>query len=159
MSQSNFFKTMDIAASGMSAEQFRMDIIASNIANVNTVNQTSGEPYRRKFAVINSSEQPEFFLPVGLTDNADNPNTPVGNGVKIAGAEEEKGEQAYKYVYDPTNPRSEKDGKWKGYVKMPNVNIITEMTNLIAASRAYEANAAIVNAAKQMAQKGSSIGK
>lgn len=156
---SNFFKSMDIAASGMSAQRFRMDIISSNIANVNTVNQVSGEPYRRKFAMVNPEDQPRFFMPVGLSDDEDMANTPVGNGVKVSGVIEDNSEDAFKYVYDPGNPRCEKDGKWKGYVKMPNVNIIQEMTNLIEASRAYEANATVINAAKSMAQKGMSIGK
>jgi len=156
---SNFFKSMDIAATGMTANRFQMDIIASNIANVNTVNQVSGQPYRRKFAMITPQDQPKFVLPVGLSDSQDATDTPVGTGVKVAGVVEDNSEQSFKYVYDPTNPRAETEGKWKGYVKMPNINIITEMTNLIAASRAYEANATVINAAKQMAQKGSTIGK
>jgi len=155
---SNFFSSMDTAASGMTAERFRMDIIASNIANVNTVNQVSGEPYRRKFAMIESQEQDDFMLPVGLTED-DDESSPIGGGVRIAGVMEDNSEQSFKYVYDPANPRAEKEGKWKGYVKMPNVNIIQEMTNLISASRAFEANAQVIQAAKQMAQKGASIGK
>jgi len=64
----------------------------------------------------------------------------------------------FRYVYDPTNPSALKDGKMKGYVAMPNVNIISEMTDLIAASRSYEASATAVEAAKGMAQKGLEIG-
>lgn len=155
---SNFFKSMDIAASGMTAERFRMDIIASNIANANTVNQISGDPYRRKFAMVNPETQQEFVLPVGMQDDDDMSASPVGTGVKVAGVREDSSENAFKFVYDPENPKAEADGKWKGYVKMPNINIISEMTNLISASRAYEANATVVQAAKQMFQKGSSIG-
>ncbi len=155
---SNFFKAMDIAASGMTAERFRMDIIAQNISNANTVNQVSGEPYRRKFAMITPKDEPQFMLPVGLTDE-EGEATPVGGGVQIAGVMEDNSPNSFKYVYDPTNPRAEKEGKWKGYVKMPNINIIQEMTNLIAASRAYEANATVVQAAKQMAMKGANIGQ
>lgn len=154
----NFFKSFDIAASGMNAERFRMDVIASNISNANTVNQISGEPYRRKFAMVTPESQPQFMLPVGLTDDEDGAS-PVGHGVKVAGVMEDNSENSFKYVYDPSHPRAEKEGKWKGYVKMPNINIISEMTSLIAASRAYEANATIIQAAKQMAQKGASIGK
>lgn len=156
---SNFFKSMNIAATGMSASRFQMDIIASNIANVNTVNQTTGDPYRRKFAVLSPEDQPQFALPVGMTDDEDMSNTPVGKGVKVSGVSEDQSEDSFKWVYDPGNPKAESDGKWKGYVKMPNINIITEMTNLIAASRSYEANATVINAAKQMAQKGMTIGK
>lgn len=154
----NFFKAMDIAASGMTAERFRMDIIASNISNVNTVNQVTGEPYKRKFAQIVPKDQPQFMLPVGMTDDED-AASPVGNGVQVAGVVEDNSEQSFKYVYDPNNPNAVKEGKWKGYVRMPNINIIQEMTNLIAASRAYEANATVVQAAKQMAQKGASLGQ
>jgi flagellar basal-body rod protein FlgC len=156
---SNFFKSMDIAATGMNASRFQMDIIASNIANVNTVNQTTGDPYRRKFAMITPEDSPKFALPCGLTDGEDMSNSPVGKGVKVSGVAEDNSEQAVKWIYDPENPRAEKEGQYKGYVKMPNINIISEMTNLIAASRAYEANSTVVNAAKQMAQKGMSIGK
>jgi len=155
----NFFKSMDIAASGMDASRFQMDVISSNIANANTVNQVTGDPYRRKFAMVGSEDQPKFMLPVGLEDSEDMANTPVGQGVKVMGVAEDNSENSYKYVYDPSNPKADKEGKWKGYVKMPNINIISEMTNLIAASRAYEANATVINAAKQMAQKGMSIGK
>lgn len=155
---SNFFKAMDIAASGMTANRFQMDVIASNIANVNTVNQVSGDPYRRKFAMVSPEDQPAFALPVGFSDEEGSADTPIGAGVKVSGVVEDNSEDSFKYVYDPGNPRADKEGKWKGYVKMPNINIISEMTNLIAASRAYEANATVVNAAKQMAQKGASIG-
>lgn len=154
---SNFWQSMDVAASGMTAQRFQMDIIASNIANANTSNQVSGEPYRRKFAMMESETQEKFALPVGCFDD-DMEGSPVGKGVKLAGIVEDNTENAFKYVYDPSSPMSEKDGKWKGYVKKPNVNVIQEMTNLIEASRAYEANATIIQAAKQMAQKGASIG-
>ncbi len=155
---SNFFKSLDIAASGMTAQRFQMDIIASNISNANTVNQVSGEPYRRKFAMFEPKEQDhKFALPVGTFDEPDM-DSPSGTGVRLAGVMEDTSEDAFKFVYDPTNPTAEKEGKWKGYVKQPNINVIQEMTSLIAASRAYEANATLVQAAKQMAQKGASIG-
>jgi flagellar basal-body rod protein FlgC len=153
----SFFDSMDVAASGMNAQRFAMDVIASNIANVNTVNQVSGEPYRRKFAHFAPDASKVFALPVGFSEFPE--EFSIGGGVKIEGAYEDNSEDAFKYEYDPTNPRAEKDGKWKGYVKKPNINIIQEMTNLIVASRAYEANATVVQAAKQMAQKGATIGK
>lgn len=155
---SNFFKSMDIAASGMTAQRFQMDVIASNISNANTSNQVSGEPYRRKFAMFDTKDQPQFSMPVGAFEDDDPENSAVGSGVKMVGVMEDNSESAFKFDYDPGNPLAEKEGKWKGYVKKPNVNVIQEMTNLIAASRAYEANATLVQAAKQMAQKGASIG-
>lgn len=151
----NIFRSMDIAATGMSAERFRMDIVANNIANVNTTRTLSGQPYRRQVAVVTSAEAPEFVLPCGLGE--DEEVQAPGSGVKVAGVAEAPGD--FKYVYDPDNPDAIKEGKWKGYVPMPNVNIIQEMTNLITASRAYEANASIVEASKAMAMKALEIGR
>jgi flagellar basal-body rod protein FlgC len=152
----SFFSSMDISASGMTAERFRMDVISGNIANVNTTSTLDGTPYRRKLAVINPSDQPAFMLPCGLDSDSDEISQ-AGQGVKVAGVVDDSSD--YKYVYDPTNPEAVKEGKWKGYVAMPNINIISEMTSLIAASRAYEANASAVEAAKSMAMKALEIGR
>lgn len=151
----SFFDSMDVAATGMTAERFTMDVISTNIANVNTVNTLTGEPYRRKMALINPSSQPKFFLPCGMSDAEPS----AGGGVKVAGIQEDNSPESFKYVYDPTNPNAEKEGKWAGYVKMPNINIISEMTSLIAASRAYEANASVIESAKNMATKALEIGR
>lgn len=150
----NFFGAMDIAATGMSAERFRMDIISNNIANVNTTDPVSGMPYQRQVAVITPTDEPEFVLPAGLGDEEINP---TGKGVQVAGVQLDQSEA--KYVYDPDNPAAIKEGKYKGYVAMSNVNIITEMTSMIAASRAYEANTTTVEAAKSMAMKALEIGR
>lgn len=153
----NFFSSMDIASSAMSAQRFSMDIISQNIANANTQNTVSGTPYRRQVAVITPGEQStQFALPVGLDDDSDDGPKFHGSGVKVGGVAEDQGD--FRYQYDPTNPSAIKEGKMKGYVAMPNVNIISEMTNLIAASRAYEASATSVEAAKGIAMKGLEIG-
>jgi flagellar basal body rod protein FlgC len=80
---SNFFNSMDVAATGMNAQRFQMDIIASNIANANTVNQVSGEPYRRKLAHFSPDTPNQFVLPVGMSDNGE--EFTIGGGVKIEG--------------------------------------------------------------------------
>lgn len=154
----NFFNSMDIAASGMSAERFRMDVISQNIANANTQNTISGTPYQRQVAVVTPGQDggTPFALPVGLDDDDDDGPAFNSTGIKVAGVATDSSD--FRYVYDPTNPAAQKEGKWKGYVAMPNVNIITEMTDLIAASRAYEANATAVEAAKGIAMKGLEIG-
>jgi len=152
----DFFRSMDVAASGMRAEQFRMDVTAENIANVNTTSSVDGTPYRRKMAVITPADEPEFMLPAGLSE--DEEAGFIGGGVQTAGVMEDKSAD-FKYVYDPENPQAQKEGKWKGYVAMPNVNIITEMTSLIAASRSYEANVTALQSAKTMAQKALDIGR
>jgi flagellar basal-body rod protein FlgC len=154
----NFFSSLDIGASAMSAERFKMDVISQNIANANTQNTLSGTPYRRQVAMIGSDSDTggkPFALPVGLDDDDDSGPNFTGHGVKVQGVAQDQSD--YRYVYDPTNPNAVKDGKWKGYVAMPNVNIITEMTDLIAASRAYEASATAVEAAKGIAMKGLEI--
>jgi flagellar basal-body rod protein FlgC len=149
----NFFSSMDIATSSMGAERFKMDVISQNIANANTQNTLSGTPYRRQVAVVTSGDSAPFALPVGLDDDDAEFS---GTGVKVQGVAQDQGE--FRYVYDPTNPNAEKEGKFKGYVAMPNVNIITEMTDMIAASRAYEASATAVESAKGIAMKGLEIG-
>ena len=150
----NFLHSLDVSASGMTAERFRMDTISQNIANANTTKTVSGMPYRRQVAVITPADQPEFILPVGLEGED---STMIGGGVKVEGAVEDTSD--FKYVYEPDNPEAVKEGKWKGYVAMPNINIISEMTNMIAASRAFEANATAIEAAKSMANKALEIGR
>ncbi|MCL5037247.1 MAG: flagellar basal body rod protein FlgC [Chloroflexi bacterium] len=150
----NFLHSLDVSASGMTAERFRMDTISNNIANANTTKTVSGMPYQREVAVITPADQPEFILPVGL--DGEDP-TMLGGGVKVDGVAKDTSD--FKYVYEPDNPEAIKEGKWKGYVAMPNINIITEMTNMIAASRAFEANATAIEAAKSMASKALEIGR
>lgn len=151
----DLFRSMDIAASGMEAEQFRMQVIADNIANAQTSYDIEGNPYRKKVAMISSKGAPVFadFLPAGLFSDEDI----GGSGVKVDGVAQINSD--IKYVYDPDHPQAVKEGKWKGYVPMNSINIIEEMTNLISASRAYEANATVVEAAKSMAMRALDIGR
>lgn len=152
------FKSFDIGASAMTAERFHMDVISQNIANASTQNTLAGTPYRRQVAMITQAagdDSKPFVLPAGLDDDDDDGSQFHGSGVKVQGVAVDQSD--FKYVYDPGNPHAQKDGKWKGYVAMPNVNLITEMTDLIAASRSYEASATAVEAAKGMASKGLEI--
>lgn len=160
----NFFQTFDIAASGLRAEQFRMDVTSNNIANAHTSKTEDGTPYRRQVAVV-SSQNAEAFAGM-MTASFDDENFDVfkeeragGNfgGVAVEGVVEDTAD--FRWVYDPTNPNAEQDGPHKGYVAMPNVNIINEMTSMIQASRAYEANATTIESAKAMAMKALEIGK
>lgn len=163
----NFFHSMDIAASAMSAERFKMDVLSQNIANANTQNTLSGTPYRRQVAVVRpdyDDNSKPFVLPAGLDGGEDDDIGDMddsghkkfnGHGVKVQGVVQDMSD--FRYVYDPTNPNAEKEGKWKGYVPMPNVNLITEMTELIATSRAFEASSTVMQAAKAIAQKGLEI--
>lgn len=156
-----FFQTFDIAASGMSAEQFRMNVISENIANANTSKTADGTPYQRQMAMVTPQMKQEFEGDFATASfDVDLNNDPVkfsGGGVKVHGIEKDQSD--YRWVYDPGNPNAEKDGPHKGYVAMPNVNIIQEMTTMIQASRAFEANATTVESAKAMAMKALEIGK
>jgi flagellar basal-body rod protein FlgC len=153
----NMFKAMDIAATGMSAERFKLDLISDNIANVNTTRTKEGTPYLRKMAVITTKDEPAFMLPCGLGDSED-PTSP-GGGVRVSGFEVDTGDNAIRWVYDPSHPDAMKEGDHKGYVAMPNINIITEMTEMMKASRAFEANSTIIESAKSMAMKALNMGK
>lgn len=137
------FDAMNVAATGMTAQQTRMDVISENIANVNTTRDENGNPYRRKTVVF--EEQGSTSFENVLFDKL---NSYEPSGVKITKIVEDQSD--FKLVYDPTHP----DADENGYVSYPNVDTVTEMTNLIDASRAYEASATSFNAAKAMAVKG-----
>ena len=142
------FQAFDISASGMTAERFRTDIIAENVANVNTTRTEDGTPYRRK--VVTFAEKDS----VSFKDMLSRARSYGGNGVKVTKVLEDT-ETDYIMSYDPAHP----DADENGYVSYPNVNIVTEMTNLIDASRGYEANVTAFNAVKAMAQAGRQVGK
>ena len=143
------FQSFNISASGMTAQRFRTDIIAENIANVNTTSTESGGPYRRKIVTFQEKDVTPFSQYLSHSKNR-----AVGNGVKITKVSEDY-ETDFIMEYDPANP----DADENGYVAYPNVNTVTEMTNLIDATRSYEANATAFEASKNMALTGLSIGK
>lgn len=142
------FDSFDINASGMTAERFRMDIIAQNIANANTTRTEDGSPYVRKVVTFAEKESQTPFTHI-LRKTTDRYS---GKGVKVDTVTDDTWTQS-NMVYDPSHP----DADENGYVTYPNVNTVTEMTNLIDSSRAYEANATAFNATKQMATRGLDI--
>ena len=141
----SIFTAFDINASGMTAQRFRMDIISQNLANAYTTRTADGTPYRRKVVTFTEKESQTSFSRV-LREARDNYS---GKGVKVSGVYEDT-ESEFIKTYDPAHPDADEDG----YVWYPNVSIITEMTNLIDASRAYEANATAFSASKTIALKG-----
>ena len=143
------FQSFNINASGMTAQRFRMDVISENVANVNTTRDADNEPYRRKIVTFAEKEITPFSKVLSNTREAY-----LGNGVKVHSLEEDT-ENDFIMKYDPAHP----DADENGYVSYPNVNIVTEMTNLIDASRSYEANATAFDASKAMAMKGLELGK
>ena len=142
------FKSFDINASGMTAERYRMDVIAENVANANTTRTSDGTPYRRKIVVFEEKQSQGTFS--SLLNSASNRYT--GDGVKVSGTYDDTYTQMNK-VYDPANP----DADENGYVTYPNVNTVTEMTNLIDANRAFEANSTAFASSKNVAEKGLNI--
>lgn len=144
------FQAFNISASGMTAERFRTDIIAENVANVNTTRTEDGSPYRRKLVTFAEKDNDSFHKLLTKTSH----EAYGGNGVKVTSVLEDE-ETDYIMKYDPAHP----DADENGYVSYPNVNIVTEMTDLIDASRGYEANVTAFNAVKAMAQSGLQVGK
>jgi flagellar basal-body rod protein FlgC len=144
------FTSFDINSSGLTAQRYRMDIISENVANANTTRTGDGTPYVRKVVTFKEKDKQTPFSRV-LNKSMDKY---TGEGVKIGGVYKDT-QTEMNMVYDPSHP----DADENGYVTYPNVNIITEMTNLIDASRAYEANATAFNASKSMATQGLQLGQ
>ena len=143
------FTSFDINASGMTAQRYRMDIISENIANANTTRTEDGTPYRRKVVTFEEKGSHTPFAHV-LNQARDKYS---GSGVKVTGVYEDTWTEMNK-VYDPSHP----DADENGYVTYPNVDTVTEMVNLIDASRSYEANATAFESSKSIAMQGLNIG-
>lgn len=141
------FGGMDTSASGMTAQRLRTDIIAQNIANVNTTRDAQGNVYKRKLVVFEEKNTTNFSNALSTAMGA------KSNGVKVTKIFEDESEGSK--VYDPSHP----DADAQGYVIYPNVNVVTEMTDMIDASRSYEANVTAFNATKAMALKALEMGK
>lgn len=144
----SIFKSINISASGLTAERLRMDIISKNIANANTTRTSSGTPYRRQVPVFREVQSKTSF-----TAHLSNAMNTSGNGVEVIAIKEDT--SPFKKTFDPGHPDADKDG----YVQLPNIDTVTEMVNMISASRAYEANITALNATKAMALKALEIGK
>ena len=142
------FGAMDISATGMTAQQLRMDTISENIANVNTTRDSNGRPYRRKTVVFQEKSYPTFSESLSMANKHN-----IGKGVKVSQIVEDN--SVGRLVYDPAHPDANEDG----YVMLPNVNTVTEMTNMIDATRAFEANVTVLNSTKGMALKALEIGQ
>jgi flagellar basal-body rod protein FlgC len=148
------FDSFNISATGLSSQRLRMDLISNNIANATTTRTPEGGPFVRKRAI---------FAPINVRPNYKSPLTPdsiahgMGKGVRVVKIEPDK--EPFRLVYDPHHPDAIAIGPKKGYVEMPNVKVVTEMTDLISASRSYEANIMMVNNAKSMFNKALQIGK
>lgn len=144
------FDSFDISASGLTAQRLRMDVISENVANADTTRTDDGNCYRRQVVTFAQKGDQTSFSRV-LNKQIDRYS---GQGVKVTGIYEDTWDET-KLVYEPDHPDANEDG----YVEYPNVNIVEEMTDLIDASRSYEANSTAFTASKSMAMKGLNLGQ
>jgi len=148
------FNSINIAATGLSANRVRLDVIADNMANATTTRTTEGGPFRRSRVVMRPmAEGPNWRSPF-LPDTLDNG---IGKGVRVVEIQKDRSTEP-RFVYDPEHPDAILSGPREGYVEMPNVDVVTEMVDMISASRSYEANAAIIEGSKSMFQRALDIG-
>lgn len=144
------FGNLEISASALTAQQLRMDVLSQNMANVDTTRTEAGTPYKRKTVVFQERTAGGFM---SALSQARSNISYTGNGVRVYGVATDNTEGPK--VYDPSHP----DADTQGYVEKPNVNIVTEMVNMIAASRSYEANVTSMNITKSMINKTFEIGR
>ena len=149
------FTSINTAASGLTAQRTRMDVIANNIANVNTTRTTEGGPFRRSRVIFRPRVSQPYWRSPFLPEYLDNK---VGKGVRVVKIEKDRDSKP-RLNFDPNHPDAIKSGPRKGYVEYPNVNIVNEMVDMISASRAYEANVAIINGSKGMFLRALEIGR
>lgn len=147
-----FLSSLDISGSALTTQRFRMDIVSENIANMNTTRTADGEPYRRRYTIIQEREPAAFS---GMLDAAKGrySSGSAGRGVRVTEVKED--EAPFQIKHDPTHPDADEDG----YVQMPNVDLVTEMVDMMDAFRSYEANVTALNSIKDMSMKALNIGK
>ncbi|HEY8099848.1 MAG TPA: flagellar basal body rod protein FlgC [Burkholderiaceae bacterium] len=137
----SLFNIFDVAGSAMSSQSQRLNVVASNLANADSATSASGQPYKAKQVVFSAVPVP------GASAG------PAATGVKVEQVVEDASPP--KMVYDPKNPLADE----KGYVAMPNVNVVEEMVNMISASRSYQTNVETMNAAKTLLLKTLTLGQ
>ncbi len=147
----SFWESLRIGSTGLTAQRLRLDLISNNIANAQTTHTEKGGAYQRQDVVF-MPEEKKAYLPEVIAARRDQLSSLQG-GVRVAEitTDTETGPR----VYDPTHPDADEDG----FVTYPNVNIVVEMTNMLSATRSYEANLASVEAVKRMALKALEIGR
>ena len=168
-----FLSTMNIIASGMTAQHTRLDVISENITNMNTTRTEGGGAYRRKITVLQAERNKNGFRMamdnavrrMGYSSYGDykyggtnlrglsNRGYETAGGVRVAGIMEDESELPF--VYDPTHP----DANDAGYVELPNVTLVKEVTDAMAASQAYNADVTAYNTFKQIVSKAMEIGE
>lgn len=153
----NIFSSFNISGQGMSVQRLRLSAVARNIANANTTKADDGMPYKREVVVVRDIKDSPFEKSMNATlqldkTNAGHSGAAMNNGMEgdddVLRARTVKDNSAPRMVFDPNHPDANADG----YVQMPDINIVTEMVEMISAQRAFQANAQVVDAAKNLAR-------
>lgn len=153
----NIFSSFDISGQGMSVQRMRLSATAKNIANINTTKSIDGEPYKREVVVVRAihgspfDEEMQYMISMDKSSPDHAPAAKKGKyppDYSVLKAKTATDNSAPRIVYDPHHP----DADDNGYVKMPNINIVTEMVEMISAQRAFEANTGVVDSAKNIAR-------
>ncbi len=149
-----FLNCIDVSASGLTAQRLRMDTIANNMANAETTRSTDGTgPYKRQVVVFEARDSD--YSNSTFQGMLEKQYTSSGGGVRVKAIQEiDETESPFRMVYEPGHPDADEDG----YVKYPNVNVVEEMINMISSTKAYEANAKVIEASKNMASRALDIG-
>lgn len=154
-----FLSSINIVGSGLTAQQMRLDVIAENVTNSSTTRTENGGAYRRKMVVFQAESSSESFKDVmaratgRITSSNQGSSSGTAGGVKVTQIVEDQSD--LKLVYDPTHP----DANEEGYVEYPNVDMVKEIADAMAASQAYSANVTAFNALKSVASKAMEIGR
>lgn len=143
-----FLRSLDISSSALTAQSLRMDVVAENVANITTTRDADGETYRRRFVIFQERERPVFYQALNNSIAGT-----IGDGVRVTEILEDPSE--FKIEYNPTHP----DADEYGYVRLPNVDLATEMVDMMESTRSYEANITVYNSTKNMAMSALDIGK
>jgi flagellar basal-body rod protein FlgC len=141
------FDSLNVSATGLTAERLRMDVTAENLANAQTTRGADGQPYRRKEVVLSEVAGGTFGTQLAAAMGAKGGSGVTPGGVEVSAITEDAAPG--KLVYDPGHPDANADG----YVQMPNVDTVSEMVDLITSQRSYEANVTAMQSAKQMFTK------
>jgi len=148
------FNSINIASTGLTANRVRMDVISDNLANVSTTRTNEGGPYRRSRVIMRPRVESPYWRSPFLPQSMDNG---IGRGVRVAEIQKDFSTEN-PLRWDPTHPDAIKSGPRQGYVELPNVDLITEMVDMISASRSYEANTSLIEGSKAMFQRALDIG-
>jgi flagellar basal-body rod protein FlgC len=148
------FNSINIAATGLTANRVRLDVISDNMANVNTTRTAEGGPFRRSRVIMRPRVDAPYWRSPFLPETMDNG---IGQGVRVSEIQKDYAAEN-PLRWDPSHPDAIQSGPRAGYVELPNVDVVTEMVDMISSSRSYEANAAIIEGSKAMFQRALDIG-